>query len=211
MTPPKTTPMIKQYLSIKDNYPDAILFFRMGDFYEMFFEDAELASKLLEITLTSRNKREPSPVPMCGVPARAVQNYIRRLVDKGYKVAVCDQLEAPSMTKSLVKRDVVRVITPGMIIENEFLDEKTNNYVLSLALNNDTIGLSYLDISTGTFRVSESQNPAAILDETLRVSPREVLLPKSSENEGETPFYRTIRSALQEASVTFLEDEAFCI
>jgi len=193
--------MIKQYLSIKDNYPDAILFFRMGDFYEMFFEDAELASKLLEITLTSRNKREPSPVPMCGVPARAVQNYIRRLIDKGYKVAVCDQLEAPSMTKSLVKRDVVRVITPGMIIENEFLDEKTNNYVLSLALNNDTIGLSYLDISTGTFRVSESQNPAAILDETLRVSPREVLLPKSSENEGETSFYRTIRSALQEASV----------
>ncbi|KKM14250.1 hypothetical protein LCGC14_1708040, partial [marine sediment metagenome] len=116
----------------------------MGDFYEMFFEDAELASKLLEITLTSRNKREPSPVPMCGVPAKAIQNYIRRLIDKGYKVAICDQIEAPSMDKGLVKRDVVRVITPGMIIENEFLDEKTNNYVLALALNNDAIGLSYL-------------------------------------------------------------------
>ena len=209
MTPPKTTPMIKQYLSIKDNYPDAILFFRMGDFYEMFFEDAELASKLLEITLTSRNKREPSPVPMCGVPAKAVQNYIRQLIDKGYKVAICDQVEAPSLAKGLVKRDVVRVITPGMIVENEFLDEKTNNYVLALALNNDAIGISYLDISTGTFRVSESRNPAAILDETLRVSPSEVLLPKSSENEGETSFFKSIRSSFQEASVTLLEDKAF--
>ncbi|MAF33632.1 MAG: DNA mismatch repair protein MutS [Desulfobacterales bacterium] len=209
MTPPKTTPMIKQYLSIKDNYPDAILLFRMGDFYEMFFEDAELASKLLEITLTSRNKREPSPVPMCGVPAKAVQNYIRRLIDQGYKVAICDQIEAPSMAKGLVKRDVVRVITPGMIIENEFLDEKTNNYVLALALNNDTIGLSYLDISTGTFRVSESRNLTAILDETLRVSPNEVLLPKSSGHEEGTPFFRSIRSAFQETSVTFLEDKVF--
>lgn len=175
----------------------------------MFFEDAELASKLLEITLTSRNKREPSPVPMCGVPARAVQSYIRRLIDKGYKVAICDQLEAPSMTRGLVKRDVVRVITPGMIIENEFLDEKTDNYVLSLTQANDTIGLSYLDISTGTFRVSESKNAAAILDEALRVSPREVLLPKSSGIEDKSEFYRTIRSTLQEASVTLLEDNEF--
>ena len=115
--------MIKQYLSIKDQYPDAILFYRMGDFYEMFFEDAQLAARVLEITLTSRNKNDESPVPMCGVPHRAARSYIARLINNGYKVAVCDQIEDPAQAKGLVKRDVVRVITPGMIIEDELLDE----------------------------------------------------------------------------------------
>ena len=107
--------MIKQYLSIKEKYSDAILFYRMGDFYEMFFEDAQLASRLLEITLTSRNKKDEFPIPMCGVPYRSVQNYIARLIEQGYKVAICDQIEDPSQAKGLVKRDVVRVITPVMI------------------------------------------------------------------------------------------------
>ena len=114
--------MLKQYLSIKEQYPDAILFYRMGDFYEMFFEDAHLASRLLEITLTSRNKNDESPVPMCGFPYRAARGYIARLISHGHKVAVCDQIEDPAQAKGLVKRDVVRVITPGMIIENELLD-----------------------------------------------------------------------------------------
>ena len=163
--------MIKQYLSIKEKYSDAILFYRMGDFYEMFFEDAELASRLLEITLTSRNKKDESPIPMCGVPHRSAQNYIARLIEQGYKVAICDQIEDPALAKGLVKRDVVRVITPGMIVDNELLDEKSDNYVLAVARNNDTAGLSYLDISTGTFRVAESEDMNAVVDETLRISP----------------------------------------
>ncbi|MBW1812613.1 MAG: DNA mismatch repair protein MutS, partial [Deltaproteobacteria bacterium] len=151
----KTTPMIKQYLSIKDEYPDAILFFRMGDFYEMFFEDAEVASRILEITLTSRNKNDASPIPMCGVPHRAVKGYISKMIENGYKVAICDQLEDPSVAKGIVKRDVVRVISPGMIIEDEMLDDKSNNFLLSISKNDHTVGISYLDLSTGTFRVTE--------------------------------------------------------
>ena len=108
MNTPKTTPMIQQYLSIKEKYQDAILFYRMGDFYEMFFEDAHLASRVLEIALTSRNKNESVAVPMCGVPYRAAQSYIARLIDNGYKVAICDQVEDPAMAKGLVKREVVR-------------------------------------------------------------------------------------------------------
>jgi len=128
MKPTKITPMIKQYLAIKKDYADAILFYRMGDFYEMFFEDAEVAARVLEITLTSRNKKDNTPIPMCGIPYRAVTGYIARLIKTGFKVAICDQREGPAHDKGLVKREVVRVITPGMIVEDEFLDEKTNNF-----------------------------------------------------------------------------------
>ncbi len=202
----KTTPMIKQYLSIKEKYADAILFYRMGDFYEMFFEDAEIASKILEITLTSRNKKDEFPIPMCGIPYRAVRGYIARLIVHGHKVAICDQIEDPALAKGLVKRDVVRVITPGMIVDNELLDEKSDNYVLAVARNNDTAGLSYLDISTGTFRVAESEDMNAIVDETLRISPSEVLFPESSKND---TFFSPIISALSSKSITFLQDRAF--
>lgn len=206
MSVSKTTPMIKQYLSIKEKYPDAILFYRMGDFYEMFFEDAELASRLLEITLTSRNKKDEFPIPMCGVPYKSARNYLARLIDQGYKVAICDQIEDPSQAKGLVKRDVVRVVTPGMIVDNELLDEKTDNYVLAVVYNNGAAGLSYLDISTGNFRVTESENMDAVVDEVLRISPREVLLPESSRND---PILLPIIKALSEKSITFLEDSAF--
>jgi DNA mismatch repair protein MutS len=194
------------YLSIKEKYADAILFYRMGDFYEMFFEDAEIASKILEITLTSRNKKDEFPIPMCGIPYRAVRGYIARLIDHGYKVAICDQIEDPALAKGLVKRDVVRVITPGMIVDNELLDEKSDNYVLAVARNNDTAGLSYLDISTGTFRVAESEDMNAVVDETLRISPSEVLFPESSKND---TFFSPIISALSSKSITFLQDGAF--
>jgi DNA mismatch repair protein MutS len=130
MSSSKLTPMIKQYLSIKEDYPDAILLYRMGDFFEMFFEDAEVASRALEITLTSRNKNDTKPIPMCGVPVRAVQGYIARLIEKGFKVALCDQVEDPAQAKGIVKREVVRVLTPGMILENELLDSASHNYVL---------------------------------------------------------------------------------
>ena len=151
MAASKITPMIQQYLSAKEKYPDALLFFRMGDFFEMFFEDAEIASKILEITLTSRNKKDKKSIPMCGVPVRAVQGYISRLIERGFKVAICDQIEDPSVSKGLVKRDVVRVITPGMIVENELLDEKSNNYLLSIFCRDQTFGVSFLDLSTGSF------------------------------------------------------------
>ena len=202
----KATPMIKQYLSIKEQYADAILFYRMGDFYEMFFEDAQVASRILEITLTSRNKKDEFPIPMCGIPYRAVKGYIARLIDHGHKVAICDQIEDPAAAKGLVKRDVVRVITPGMIVDDEFLDEKSDNYVFAVARNNDTVGFSYLDISTGTFRVSQSEDLSAVVDEALRVSPSEALFPESSQAD---PFFTVIIDALSEKSITFLEDRAF--
>ena len=206
MSPPKSTPMIKQYLSIKEQYPDTILFYRMGDFYEMFFEDAQLASRVLEITLTSRNKNEESPVPMCGVPHRAAQSYIARLIDNGYKVAVCDQIEDAAQAKGLVKRDVVRVITPGMVIENELLDARANNYVLAVSCKGDFYGIAYLDISTGDFRVTESKDSASIVDEIQRISPSEVLLSESAKKE---PLYLPVMGVLAEVATSYLDTRAF--
>jgi DNA mismatch repair protein MutS len=206
MSPPKSTPMIKQYLSIKGQYPDAILFYRMGDFYEMFFEDAQLASRVLEITLTSRNKNDESPVPMCGVPHRAAQGYIARLIDNGYKVAVCDQIEDPAKAKGLVKRDVVRVITPGMVIENELLDERSNNYVLAVMRKSDLVGIAYLDISTGIFRVTESRDSISMVEEIRRIAPSEILLPEPSKNE---PDFLQEKDMLAEVSVSYLDNKAF--
>ncbi|MFC1812074.1 DNA mismatch repair protein MutS [Thermodesulfobacteriota bacterium] len=202
----KTTPMIKQYLSIKEKYSDAILFYRMGDFYEMFFEDAEVASGILEITLTSRNKKDEFPIPMCGVPFRAVQGYIARLIDQGYKVAICDQIEDPAASKGLVKRDVVRVITPGMIVDDNLLDEKSNNYVLALAHHQDDFGLSYLDISTGTFRLSESNDLDTVVDEILRVAPSELLFPETFKNNF---VFSQVINAVSEKSISFLDEKAF--
>jgi DNA mismatch repair protein MutS len=206
MNPPKTTPMIKQYLTIKDQYPDAILFYRMGDFYEMFFEDAEKASRILEITLTSRNKKEETPIPMCGVPQKAAQGYIARLINQGYKVAICDQIEDPSIAKGLVKREVVRVITPGMIIENELLEEKTNNYILALYRNEAIYGIAYLDISTAAFRLSESNDQTQITDEILRVSPSELLVPKSAKMDSS---FSSIFDSISKKAITYLDDNVF--
>ena len=183
--------MMQQYLSIKERYPDALLFYRMGDFYEMFFEDAQVASRVLEITLTSRNKHDESPVPMCGVPYRAAQGYISRLIENGYKVAICDQVEDPKAAKGLVKREVVRVVTPGMIIEDELLDAKTNNFILALSRHQHMTGLASLDISTGTFRLTETADMTAIIDEIMRVAPREILLPESLKADAAfTPFFK---------------------
>ena len=206
MNPSSATPMIQQYLAVKEEYPDAILFYRMGDFFEMFFEDAEKASRLLDITLTSRNKKADTPIPMCGVPHRAVQGYIARLIEKGYKVAICDQVEDPSTAKGLVKREVVRVVTPGMILENELLDEKSNNYVLSAVFESNRIGLAYLDISTGAFRMMETGNMGAVIEETFRISPREVILPPPGD---EDPDIRRYLEAVKELKPTILEAKAF--
>ena len=206
MSSAKLTPMIKQYLSIKDEYPDAILLYRMGDFFEMFFEDAVTAARVLEITLTSRNKNDTKPIPMCGVPVRAVQGYIARLIENGFKVALCDQVEDPSEAKGIVKREVVRVLTPGMILENELLHRSTNNFVLSIAVQKSLVGLACMDISTGTFRLTETANPSAALDEMLRVDPKEILIPQSLEDMAE---FQEMKRSFTERPLTVLEDRVY--
>ncbi len=209
MSPAKTTPMIQQYLSIKEAYPDALLFFRMGDFYEMFFEDAELASRVLEITLTSRNKKDEKPIPMCGVPAKAAHTYIGRLIDNSFKVAICDQVENPDEAKGLVKREVVRVITPGMIVDNAYLDAKTNNYLLAWAPAKDRYGIAYIDISTGEFRVTETDQFETLAEEVSRVSPREILMPASAKEDSGPAWGGWIQVLESRCSVTYLSDREF--
>ena len=202
----KKTPMLEQYLSIKGEYPDAILFYRMGDFYEMFYEDAEVASRALEITLTSRNKNEKVPVPMCGVPAKAAKGYLSKLIEQGYKVAICDQVEDPSKAKGLVKRDVVRVITPGMLMEDELPDARANNFILAVCSGRKTIGISFLDISTGDFKVCEAGDLKRLVDEVLRVRPSEVLFAESLRKDR---LSAEISGAVGNASVSWLPDRAF--
>ncbi|MGA6924048.1 MAG: DNA mismatch repair protein MutS [Desulfosarcina sp.] len=198
--------MLQQYLSIKERYPDVLLFYRMGDFYEMFFEDAQVASRVLEITLTSRNKNDSHPVPMCGVPYRAARGYISRLIENGYKVAICDQVEDPKAAKGLVKREVVRVVTPGMIIEDELLDEKSNNFILAVSRHPQAFGLANLDISTGSFRLTESVDPAAIMDEVVRVAPKEILVPDGLKSD---PAFAALFEAHSGRAVTVAEDRRF--
>ncbi len=174
------TPMMRQYLKIKEQYPDCILFFRLGDFYEMFFDDALTASKVLEITLTGRDGGGEERVPMCGVPYHSVDTYIAKMVANGYKVAICDQVEDPKATKGIVKRQVTRVITPGTIMEGQMLEDKKNNYIVSAIISKYQVGLAIADVSTGEFMVSEIQGRSAFdetLNELTRLQPAEVLLP----------------------------------
>ncbi len=170
------TPAMRQYLEIKARYPDCILLFRMGDFYEMFFEDAVLASKLLEITLTSRDKGKEDSVPLCGFPWHAASSYIAKLIAKGHKVAVCEQMEDPRLAKGVVKREVVRVVTPGLVLDPDSLEAKRNNFLAGVALRGEAFGLVFLDVSTGEFRATEMRDRAAFLDEVIRHGFREIVL-----------------------------------
>ncbi len=173
------SPMMQQYLNIKKQHPDKIIFFRLGDFYEMFFDDAILASKELELTLTGRECGMEERAPMCGVPFHASEGYIARLIEKGYKVAICEQLEDPSTTKGIVKRDVVRVVTPGTLIESSMLEDDKNNYIASVYISKNSAGVCFADISTGTAHTSVlfAENiQAAVISELCRFSPREVLI-----------------------------------
>ena len=176
------SPMMQQYRQLKRQYSDAILFFRMGDFYEMFFEDACLAAPILEIALTARDKSQPHPVPMCGVPYHAVDSYIDRLLKRGLKVAICEQLEDPKAATGLVKRDVVRVVTPGAIMQPTALIGKENNFLAGLCGTHEGLGLAWVDVSTGEFRLSEFTGEQAnrrVADELQRLLPRELLVPAS--------------------------------
>ncbi len=202
-----------QYLSIKESYKDAILFYRMGDFYEMFLEDAKTAASILEIALTSRNKNDTDPIPMCGIPFRAADNYIAKLIGNGCKVAVCEQMEDASATKGLVKRQVVRVITPGMILAEELLDKRSNNFVLALAKTREVSGIAYLDISTGTFKTTQvespqSKIPAELIDEALKVDPKEILLPSNFEKD---PVYQHVLQAFNGRQITYLDTSDFSV
>ena len=188
-TPMKMTPMLQQYLEIKEQYPDAVLFYRMGDFYEMFFEDAEVASRVLGIALTSRShKDDANRVPMCGVPFHAVSAYLGKMVKAGFRVALCEQVEDPKAVKGLVRREVIRVISPGVTTEDQLLDAKADCYVCALAFTGkpgreERVGLAVLDLSTGRFQISEvgmaAGNPAALVDEITRLAPAELVLARA--------------------------------
>ncbi len=206
MASPKKTPMLEQYLSIKKDHEDAILFFRMGDFFEMFFEDAKTAADVLDITLTSRHKADDIPIPMCGVPVRAAPGHISKLVDHGLKVAVCDQVEDASKSKGIVKREVTRIVTPGMVFDDEFLDEKTNNFIIAIGLTGKVYGLASLDISTGTFRITESKDIQLLLDEAKRMDAKEIVLPGSWEK---TEAAQVVLLILDEVSPTYAGEKEF--
>ncbi len=183
----KHTPMIEQYLEIKSHHQDEILFFRLGDFYEMFFSDAELASRVLEIVLTARDGGGNQKVPMCGVPYHAASNYIAKLIAAGYKIAICEQVEDPSEAKGIVKREVTRIITPGTVYDEALLNEETNNYLAAIIQNAGVIGLAYMDVSTGEFKFMEfpAQNGQdEFQNEIEKISPKECLLPSWNQAAG---------------------------
>ena len=169
------TPMMQQYMETKKQYPDCILFYRLGDFYEMFFEDAVTVSRELEIVLTGKNCGLEERAPMCGVPYHAVESYLNRLVSKGYKVAICEQVEDPKQAKGIVKREVVRIVTPGTNLNVQALDETKNNYIMWIVYIADRYGLSVADVSTGDYFVTELDSGKKLLDEIAKFSPSEII------------------------------------
>ena len=169
------TPMMKQYMQTKEEYKDCILFYRLGDFYEMFFDDALTASKELEITLTGKNCGLEERAPMCGIPYHAVDSYLNRLVSKGYKVAICEQVEDPKTAKGIVKREVIRVVTPGTNLDTQGLDETKNNYIMCIVYMADRYGLSVADVTTGEYLVTELDSQTKLMDELYKFMPSEIV------------------------------------
>lgn len=187
------TPLMKQYKEIKSNFEDSILFFRLGDFYEMFFEDAVKASRELGLTLTSRNKEKNVDIPLAGVPFHSADSYITKLVSKGYKVAICEQTEDPKIAKGIVKREVVKIITPGTVVDVEALDAKSNNYLMSILKIENKLGIAYIDITTGEFKVTEVEKDddfVKLFNEINKIEPKEVLVTED--------FYGEIKEKLDD-------------
>src|SRR6195256_1024216 len=188
---------MQQYHAIKSRYPHALLLFRLGDFYELFYEDAMLASRELQITLTSRNREKGQPIPMCGVPYHAADGYVAKLIRAGFKIAICDQMEQPGPGKKIVRREVVRVITPGTATDVAVLDARENNFLASVArhTSGSPIGLAYVDLSTGEFQATEFVGPRAdeaLRDELQLLHPRETLLPRPQQ------LFETAKTSLLE-------------
>ena len=195
--------MIKQYLQIKSQYPDAILFFRMGDFYEMFFEDAHVASRELDIALTSRNKGQKDSVPLCGVPYFAAETYISKLLQKGYKVALCDQVEDPRFAKGIVKREVVRVFTPGLATDSIQLGTGENSYLMGFCPEGEVFGIAFLDISTGELKACQIPGFEPFISEALRNEPKEILALKRFQ---EHPCFEEFKKNFENGLITYLDD-----
>ena len=201
------SPLMQQYLSVKEQYKDAIIFFRVGDFYEMFFEDAKTASSELELTLTGKECGMKERAPMCGVPYHSYESYAAKLISKGYKVAVCEQMEDPSKTKKLVKRDVIRVITPGTVMEQSMLQEGSNNFIAAVFTRNGQTGLAFCDISTGELYATSSGTEDAegfVKDELLKYTPSELIIG------GDTVRFPTLSGFIKDklsACVNMLDDE----
>ena len=177
MSSDASTPLMRQYHSVKQQVPGALLLFRLGDFYELFYEDAVTAARELEITLTSRNKEKGQAIPMCGVPHHAVESHIARLIQRGYRVAICDQMEDPRFAKKLVKRELTRVVTPGTVTETGLLRSHENNYLAAVTLEGGRAGLAHVDVSTGEFRATELDAPevAAALEQAAATTEPAVL------------------------------------
>ena len=173
---PQYTPMMQQYLETKKEYKDCILFYRLGDFYEMFFDDAVTASRELELTLTGKDCGQEERAPMCGVPYHAVESYLNRLISKGYKVAICEQVEDPKTAKGIVKREVIRVVTPGTNLNMQALDESKNNYLMSIVYLGDELGVSVVDFSTGDYFVTEVSSGNILIDEINKFVPSEIII-----------------------------------
>ena len=169
------TPMMKQYMETKEQYKDCILFYRLGDFYEMFFDDAKVVSKELELTLTGKDCGLEQRAPMCGVPYHALDNYLTKLVSMGYKVAICEQVEDPKMAKGIVKREVTRIVTPGTNLNLQSLEESKNNYLMCIAYSQNCTGVSVVDVTTGDFYMTEVDNIPKLRDEIYKYMPTEII------------------------------------
>ncbi|MGH7247216.1 MAG: DNA mismatch repair protein MutS, partial [Pseudomonadota bacterium] len=209
----RVTPMMEQYIEVKTANPDCLLFYRMGDFYEMFFNDAEVAARALGIMLTKRGKHQGRDIPMCGVPIERADEYLHRLIALGHRVAVCEQLEDPAEArkrgaKSVVRRDVVRLVTPGTLTEDSLLDAGSNNYLLALARSRassteDSFALAWIDISTGEFRVAECDS-ASLAAEIARLEPGEIVISDTLYGDSEiVPAFRSLPAVTPLASNVF--------
>ena len=203
---PDLTPAMKQYVKIKEDHPDCILLYRMGDFYELFFEDAVTAAPVLEITLTSRNKGKEDSVPLCGFPYHAASSYITKLVEKGFKVAICEQVEDPKKAKGIVKREVIRIITPGLVVDEENLAAGENNYLACLCAGKNSLGLAFLDISTGEFQVSEFSDREFFFTAIAGLDFKELLLPQDFSDK---ILLKMLATQMPELHVHDLTDDAF--
>ena len=202
----KLSPMMVRYFETKKQYEDCILFYRLGDFYEMFFDNALTASRELEITLTGKQCGLEEKAPMCGVPHHSVSSYVAKLVEKGYKVAICEQLEDPKAAKGLVERDVVRIITPGTITEENILDEKKNNY-LGVIYKGKKTGIAFSDISTGEVYTTEVTDTDDVMSELARYNPTEIVINKLAEKEYKPKIKLRFTSVIDEMEEDYFEDE----
>lgn len=188
------TPMMQQYTRIKSQYPDTLLFFRLGDFYELFGDDAKIAAKVLDITLTSRDRSKENPIPMCGVPYHAVDGYLEKLIKHGFRVAICEQLEDPKTAKGVVKRDVVRVVTPGTYLEAD-VEDNSNIYLAGIIQRESEVGMAVVDLSTGEFKVTLIDDPTSFRDEITRIKPAEIIVPDNADFDL-APYLEQIRPTI---------------